>query len=1308
MAIRNDPNLTPALGTLSPTSGSTESRPQDGAKLPRTGEGARALAAGARFELWGQDSGGGAKLDVRKLDSDRIEVALDGSKKGDKKVFVLDLKNPSAQRAFEDLVRFRATKAELMATTPKTSGVVEGGAANVVATAQTPAANKVKVSGGANQQTTTDEAGTKERTRTLSGTIGSDGGSQLKVTGKQTTQTGATGRSDTLSLGADGKLQTSKTSGETTFQGTVAGTGSYSHTTLKDPNGVKLGTVTDKNGSLTVGGSVADTTGPDQFSASASHQISGGIKQETSAAGKTTTHSQGSQTQVAVSGQTQQGETVFSGGASLEQKHGSSQAVGPDGVRTITSQSSQAQGNLGVKDSTGATQYSAQVSGGKTQGTTVNTGPEGTTVTQKNGSTLQGQGSLQHTSGEVVASAQVGGERSNQVVQIRDAKGGVFTTTTQTQGGSLAGGIKDETGPDGFRANGGLEQSRTTVTTQGPDGLNVNTTTTGKGTLGGGINRGETQVGVDLVRQWQEVSGRDGKGLRTQTGTLTQELDLTTAFAGERKVGFSRDTAKEYALALPATSTGNPALPTTSGTALALPEGATFSMKSTGKMGIAGEADGFKAGISGERAVEIKIARGAGSTVNAVVDFTGKAQNSQGFDRTFGDEKGVAVTVGVSRNAQKIENRVDQFQLDLSKPAHQAAYDALLRGNLAPAQALSTSTTVQEARTTELKGKLGIAYDQLGASVELFRRDAGPNEPAIQGDPVRKAATEALQAQGKDVRWIEKGGAYELGGGHSGSIGTGIGLSYGFEAKKALEWRSMGPRADGQGGASGLAMTAQDAQAMATGSEFQMRGTANISGKAGVLAGWQAGVPGVKVTAGVGFEVQRGKQVEMNVQVKKLDATTVQVRLDELEKTEKGREFAAKLGAEINGAELAAAGGSILAVLAKKPELAAKLADTKKALSAEFAIGSSKSNSEGKGLTFTLDLSRPEAKAAYEKLVRGNPDAAIELAAKDTSGVALRQSSVTTTQQTEKHIDARIGNTELYASSNVRKDTMVEVVVEGRGERLDSSIAERKQNSIWGRNRQVGVEAVSVRTPEAPNGTKYYRVGYQEKDRFTSEGELQSRRELAASLGAVPARPEVLDASKKEGRGVVGFITGARNDYGKLQTDIEVFITDAGIGKLRGAGRDQALTSYGQVLADKNGGQVPKWADAHYGPWSRNVLDTYRNAKDTGTRDAYRKAYEAQFGTEAFKQDVKEYARASDFANALQQGATDGDPAAWNKAFADQAKRAGFNFFDGLAAMNKMAGADQVLVNRFTVKGKAVDIEMVSEGALVAPALSQN
>ncbi|MDQ3262802.1 MAG: hypothetical protein M3Y59_03955 [Myxococcota bacterium] len=1214
MAIRNDPNLTPALGTPAPTSTSGESRPQDGAKLPRTGEGARALASGARFELWGQDAGGGAKLEARKLDSDRIEVALDGSKKGDKKVFVLDLKNPSAQRAFEDLVRFRATKAELMATTPKTTGVVEGGAPNVVAP-QPPAANKVKVSGGANQQTTTDEAGTKERARTLSGSIGSDGGSQLKVTGKQTTQTGAGGRSDTLSLGADGKLQASKTSGETTFQGTVAGTGSYSHTTLKDPNGVKLGTVTDKNGSLTVGGSVKDTTGPDQFSASASHQISGGIKQETSAAGKTTTHSHGSQTQVAVSGQTQQGE--------------------------------------------------------------------------------------------VVASAQAGGERSNQVVQIRDAKGGVFTTTTQTQAGSLSGGVKDQAGPDGFRANAGLEQSKTTVTTQGPDGQTVNTTTNGKGTLGGGVNRGGTQVGVDLVRQWQEVSGRDGNGLRTQTGKLTHELELTTAFKGERKVGFERDTAKEYALTLPSTSTGNPALPTTAGTALALPEGATFSLKSTGKMAIAGEADGFSAGISGARAVEIKIARGSGAIVNAVVDFTGKSQNSQGFDRTFGDEKGVAVTVGVSRSADKIENRVDQFQLDLGKPAHQAAYDALLRGNLAPAQALSTSTTVQDGRTTELKGKLGIAYDQLGASVELFRRDAGPNDPAIQGDPVRKAATEALQAQGKDVRWIEKGGAYELGGGHSGSIGTGIGVSYGFEAKKALEWRSMGPRADGQGGAPGLAMTAQDAQAMATGSEFQLRGTANISGKAGVLAGWQAGVPGVKVTAGVGFEVQRGKQVEMNVQVKKLDASTVQVRLDELEKTEKGREFAAKLGAEINGAELAAAGGSILAVLAKKPELAAKLADTKKALSAEFAIGSSKSNSEGKGLTFTLDLSRPEAKAAYEKLVRGNPDAAIQLAARDTSGVALRQSSVTTTRESEKHLNARIGNTELYTSSNVRKDSMVEVVVEGRGERLDSSIAERKQSSIWGRNRQVGVEAVSVRTPEAPNGTKYYRVGYQEKDRFTSAGELQSRRELAASLGAVPARPEVLDPSQKEGRGVVGFITGARNDYGKLQTDIEVFITDAGIATLRGAGRDQALTSYGQVVADKNGGQVPKWADAHYGPWSRNVLDTYRNAKDTGTRDAYRKAYEAQFGTDAFKQDVKEYARASDFANAIGQGSTDGDPAAWNKAFADQAKRAGFNFFDGLAAMNKMAGADQVLVNRFTVKGKAVDIEMVSEGALVAPALSQ-
>lgn len=1353
MAIRNDLNPTSNLGAPSSPATSAEPPPLDPAKLPKTAEGARALAQGARFEVWGKDAGGGARLDLRKLDGNQVEVAVDGSKKGDKKTYVLDLSNPSAQRAYEELVKFKTTSAAMMAAEPKKTGVSEGEAKNTLV---------VKASGGFKTDKKADEeAGTKEITRTANGQVTANKGNVTGTAHLQFQQKGVTtpdGKTDTLQAQGGVRGQHATTHGEQTAQLGAGVVGTYTQTTSKDAQGNTTQVVKDRNvvGKADVG--LSDTTGPFQSNVSASHQLGvGQTKTTVPGKGTTVTDYQTSQTQLGANGQVTTGEATLQAGATHQDSSKDTRSRGPDGGLTTTAE----QGKVttlsgGVADKTGDLQYgvsgkhqenqstkvttdpkgqvttvvtdgskqnaaaNAQVTSGNTtvgagatyeqkQSTVTTTGPGGTTVREEQGKTGTVNASAAHTAGENALSAQGGVTRGQNVVTTTGPDGKVTTVTTDTRGLTAAAGIVDETGPNQHRANAGLEKNQVVVTTVGPDGkTQTQSDLTGKATVGAGVTRGEVSVGADYVRTWQEVRAADGRNLRTASGTLKNELDLTSSFKGG-KVGFERDTAKEYTFTLPPGSTGSPALPTTAIAQQGLYEGSTFTLKSTGRFGVSGEAKGFTAGVSSDRTVEIKTERGPANVVHVSVDFRAQRGNQQGYAGTFGDKEGLNVTVGASRNEVDIENRVDQFTFDLAKTEHRQAYDALMRGNLGPAQQLGPAAQSTRTSTTGMQGKVGVAYsDKVGASIELRRKDLDPSDPRIQGDALRKSTTDALQTQGRDVRWIERAGAFELGGGHGVSVPVGgpISVSFGFDAKKTLEWRSMGPRADGQGGAPGVATDAEDAYAMTPGSEFQIRGTGVVSGRAGIAAGWTGGPAGVQVTAGVGVTATKGRQVEMNVEVRKLDATTVQVRLDELTQTSKGREFAARLGLHVSGAELAAGGGSLVAALAKKPDLAAKLAGIEQSLSAEFAIGQEKTQTVGNGLTFTLDLTKPEARGAYEALVRGNPETALDLASAQGSGVALRNTTTGTSQQTEKSINAQIGKTVLYSSSEVRKDATIEVTQDARSERLDHSIADKKQESIWGRDRSVGVEAVSLRTPEAPNGTRYFRLSFQEKDRFTSEGELRARTDLATALGAVPANPIRIEADKKEGRGFVGFITGARNDYGKLKTDIEVFITDAGIQKIRGHDRVGAINAYGQVLADKNGGNTPNWAHPHFGEWSRNILDTYRNAKDTGTRDAYRKAYEDQFGEEAFKQDAKEYARADDFARAIEQGRRDDDPAAWNKAFADHARRAGFNFFDGLAAMNKMAGPDQVLVNKFTVKGKAVDIEMVSEGSLAAPEIS--
>ncbi|HVE86909.1 MAG TPA: hypothetical protein VND93_28835, partial [Myxococcales bacterium] len=627
------------------------------------------------------------------------------------------------------------------------------------------------------------------------------------------------------------------------------------------------------------------------------------------------------------------------------------------------------------------------------------------------------------------------------------------------------------------------------------------------------LTRGPTSATAKVQVKSSESESGDAKGVKQQKGTLSAQVDLTAGFKGNRKVGFTGGQSRDYTLTLPAGQAQAPALPLNAAAAQALPQGSTFTLTGKGTLGINGEADGFKGGISEERSLQIKVDRGEGAKVTATVDLGRKETDTESFDKTFGDPKKLNAQLSAKNTGNASRGRTEQFSFDLSNPAHQQAYDALLRGDLSQAQKLGVGKELKSAsgKGDEQQLKAGISFNKIGASVELDRKDIDPSDDRIQKDPTRKAITDAAQARGQDVRWIERGGAWELGGGYDYGVSPGVGgFGFGFEAKKGMEWRSLGPKVDGEGGAPGVAMNAEEAEKMPAGSEFSVRGQSKISGRAGVLGGWQAGGGGITVSAGVGFDVSKGKSLDMNVRVRKLPDGKVEVRLDELKKDQSSAQFSARLGASVNGAELAAAGGSVLGALAKKPEVAEKLAGLSKSLSVEFKAGKSQSEEEGKGLVFTLDLSKPEARAAYDKLVRGNPDPALDASGQEDRGVHLNQSTELSSKQKDKNLSLKVGNTELFAATDSRKDLTVESTTEQKTERLDESVADRMRSSIFGRRRHLNFDAVSLRTERAPTGEKFMKLSYEENDRYTSREELSERRALAKSLGATPTRPEVV------------------------------------------------------------------------------------------------------------------------------------------------------------------------------------------------------
>jgi len=1309
--------------------------------LPATAQSAAAIQRGVRYVKTGQDKGGhDASLSLTRLDDKRVQVTLNVN--GKDVTYTLDLTREDARHAYEDLTRFRTTRADLLADKPAKSGVEKGPLkvdvkGNVKPTIQS-GDKAVEVSGSASAQrgntkvdvkangkaerTTVSKDGKTTRTDTL------QGGGNVTVTTKagKNTVTASAGvkvdRSDARTTGPDGKQQSRTQTANTVADQSVRVTGS--------------------NPKDTAGVSVKETRGQ---------------KVETDASGKqTVTTNRGTDVAADAGATAKVGkETNLDWSASINVHDAGTQVVQPDGKTSSTDEKNvQAKTSVTVADTTGPDQSSVKVSAGVTRGDKVETAPDGKkTVTQTRADDEAVNASVTRTSGETVTTASGNVTRSNSSTQVttpdgktatssqtktaadgqvsvadktgpeqgsvtvkgsvsRDSKvdttkdGATTRTDNAAESGSVAVTTKTTRGDKTASTSTQVDVGATSTTTTGPDGSKTWSDGSSAGvTETDTLTRGTTSTTAKVQVKSSESQSGDAKGVKQEKGSLSGQVDLTTSFKGNRKVGFTAGDSRDYTLTLPAGTPKAPALPLDAAAAQALPQGSTFTLTGKGTLGINGEADGFKGGVSGERSLQIKVDRGEGAKVTATVDLGRKETDTESFDKTFGDPKKLNANLSAKNTDNASRGRTEQFSFDLSNPAHQQAYGALLRGDLSQAQKLGIGKELKSssAKGDEQQLKAGINFNKIGASVELDRKDIDPSDDRIQKDPTRKAVTDAAQKEGRDVRWIERGGAWELGGGYDYGASPGVaGFGFGFEAKKGMEWRSLGPRIGGDGGAPGVAMTAEEAAQMPAGSEFSVRGQSKISGRAGVLGGWQAGGGGITVSAGVGFDVSKGKTLDMNVRVRKLPDGKVEVRLDELKKDQASAQFSAKLGATVNGAELAAAGGSVLGALAKKPDVAEKLAGLNKSLSVEFKAGKSHSEEEGKGLVFTLDLSKPEARAAYDKLVRGNPDPALDASGQAERGVHLNQKTDLASKQTDKNMSLKVGNTELFASTDSRKDLTVESTTEQKTERLDESVADRMRSSIFGRRRHLNFDAVSLRTDRAPTGEKFMKLTYDESDRYTSREELAERRALAKSLGATPTRPEVV--KEEHGGGVMRWISGSHNDHGKVNTSIEAYITPAGIQKIRTAGRDAQLGAFGAAIKDMHG-SVPAWNDPATSGRARELLEGYRTAP-AKQRDGFRKQYEQEFGKERFKADVKDYARASEFADALGKSGDDANPATWNRTFADLAQKMGFNFFDSLSAMNKLAGDSEVVVGKYAMKGNSVDIEMTGEGTVNKPQIT--
>jgi hypothetical protein len=617
---------------------------------------------------------------------------------------------------------------------------------------------------------------------------------------------------------------------------------------------------------------------------------------------------------------------------------------------------------------------------------------------------------------------------------------------------------------------------------------------------------------------------------------------------------------------------------------------------------------------------------------------------------------------------------------------------------------------LDEAKTFKMSGKSGW----LGGGVQITAEIVEHSDPRIAQDPERKAFTDAMEAQGKTVRWVAFGGALDGQGGvqePDHPAGAGADARIGFSGDQLLEYRSLVPYVDVELGTiepenQAPPATPEAALAKPRGAEYQLRGKTELKGKGDAGFGWDFGTAAAFY---IGVDGHAAHTAKIDVDVERLDGDKVRVKLKKLRNDVAGADFTARISAKIPNPGVIAGVGAVIGTLAQDPKLLDGIANAGDVLSVGFTAGGTVSDDEDANLELTLDLSTDEGKACYSNLAKGNASDALDqaFAARKAgqSGIVLGKSVEDTSHTVEDHAEVALFGKKLFLVQSLRQDRTRIVASNGDVTRADASTFKEHSENLPGEIRDVSWDAVRVVTDAtAPDGQGYFRVSFSDHDPLTSMDDFNLRRNLALELNAVPADPVVAKKTDSWWKNLIGA------GLGTTETKIDVFFTNDGIQKLHESSGDDTLKAYGLALANLRRNGLAPWAlpnssRAQTAARFYAFLDLPITSSDqfVEQEEAARRQYQDKFPGRDLLSDYGDFKNAQKLMALLDRIRSSSDPKDWNKAFADLGQASGFDFYAPLATLAQIAGDGEVLVHRLEMKGETVDLVMKDQGLVNLP-----
>jgi hypothetical protein len=579
----------------------------------------------------------------------------------------------------------------------------------------------------------------------------------------------------------------------------------------------------------------------------------------------------------------------------------------------------------------------------------------------------------------------------------------------------------------------------------------------------------------------------------------------------------------------------------------------------------------------------------------------------------------------------------------------------------------------------------------------------------IREDEVRKACDDAFRREGRDVIWVESEGISEVGGGTGGTlpIGALADMNANLKLSGIIRYRRLEPYECANGtllqgqalvNAANVPITATLARRMPPGGEFEITGEGQLSFVPEVSKplGLKNEGASLGATARLGGKVEVKGETTISVQRLPFgDEVLVKIAHAKSSNADVGASL--KAGLELNKKayeKLPELGRGVLKFLLDRMGLPDAPAFVKNYVQSQIQIKSRYERRGSEISRFVFDLSKPEARKAYEdiftRLSLGKTKALIS--ANDASVRSQRAGEKAIIS--ERGIAATIGKTKLLLLSALQAEREGNVSLDGRASVVyrDCKFEKTYVNWIFG-EKKIKWEAVSVDKGQNSQKQNYFHLAYSNCDRITEESQIEKFLRFARSLGIQTTEPER-----------VAKVLADRDD---TEMRVDMYFTNNGIKRIAKASKEECQNAYLKADADLSQAQILP---------SSKILAKFQQIANMwffvrifywGEISRLREEYTRKSKGRNIDSDAELMSEAAHFAQNVGKMAQD-DEKSMQTFFMQLAKASGFEFMRKIAALTNLAQKEESILHELSIAGGGLTLGAVDEGEILHPEKAMN